>query len=50
MYNVSDVEVSNILATSRLGGNTYCSYQHYQPGKITLRVLVLMVEYLVAMS
>ena len=26
----------------------HCSYQHYQPGQITLQVSVLMIEYLVA--
>ena len=29
-------EVSSILATSRSFGNIQCSYQHHQPGKITL--------------
>ena len=36
--------VFNILATSRPFGNIRCSYQHYQPGKITLQVSVLMIE------
>ena len=31
-------------------GNIHRSYQHYQPGKITLQVSVLMIEYLVATS
>ena len=43
-------EVFNILATSRLIGNMHCSYQDYQPCKITLQVSVLMIEYLVATS
>ena len=46
MYN--DSAVFNILATSRSCGNIHCSYQHYQPGKITLQVSVLMIGYLVA--
>ena len=45
MYN--DSAVFNILATSRSCGNIHCSYQHYQPGKITLQVSVLMIGYLV---
>ena len=40
----------NILAASRSCGNIHCSYQHYQPGKVTLQVSVLMIEYLVATS
>ena len=32
--------VFNILATSRSCGNTHCSHQHYQSGKITLQVSV----------
>ena len=43
-------EVCNILATSRSCGNILCSYQLCQPGKITLQVSVLMIEYLVATS
>ena len=46
MYN--DSAVFNILATSRSCGNIHCAYQHYQPGKITLQVSVLMTGYLVA--
>ena len=46
MYD-SVAEVFSIFATS---GNMYCSYQHYQPGKITLHFSVLMIEYLVATS
>ena len=46
MYN--DSAVFNILATSRSCGNIHCSYQHYEPGKITLQVSVLMIGYLVA--
>ena len=39
-------EVFNILATSRsCGNNIHCSYQHYQPGKITLQISVLIIEY-----
>ena len=44
MFNNSGAAVFNNLATSRLFGNTYRSYQHYQPGKITLQVSVLMTE------
>ena len=40
----------SILATSRSCENIHCSYQHYQPGKITLHFSVLMIEYLVATS
>ena len=50
MYNESVAAVFNILTASRLRGNIHCSYQHFQPGKITLQVSVLMIEYLVAMS
>ena len=50
MYNDSVAEVFNILATSRSCGNIHCAYRHYQPGKITLQVSMLMIEYLVAMS
>ena len=50
MYNDSVVEFFSILATSRSCGNIHCSYQHYQPGKITLHFSVLMIEYLVATS
>ena len=49
MYD-SVAEVSSILATSRSCGNIHCSYQHYQPGKITLHFSVLMIKYLVATS
>ena len=44
------VEVFSILVTNRSCGNIHCSYQHYQPGKITLHFSVLMIEYLVATS
>ena len=50
MYNDSVAEVFNILATSRSCRNIHCYYQHYQPGKITLQVSVMMIEYLLAMS
>ena len=43
--NDSVAEVFSVLATSRSCGNIYCSYQHYQPGKITLQVSVLIIEY-----
>ena len=49
MYD-SVAEVFCILATSRACGSIHCSYQHYQPGKITLHFSVLMIEYLVATS
>ena len=48
MYDDSVAEIFYIFATSRLCGNIHCSYQHYQPGKITLQVSVLMIEYLFA--
>ena len=38
------------MTTSRSCGSMHCSYQHYQPGKITIQVSVLMTEYLVAIS
>ena len=48
MYD-SVAEVFSILVTSRSCGNIHCSYQHYQPGKITLHYFSeLMIEYLVA--
>ena len=50
MNNVSLTEAFDILATSRSCGNTHCSYKHYQPGKTTLQVSVLMIECLVAKS
>ena len=50
MYNDSSAEVFNILETSRSSRNIHCSFEHYQPGKITLQVLVLMIECLVAIS
>ena len=50
MHNDSVAEVFNILATRRSLGNMHYSYQHYQPGKITLQVSVLMIEYIVATS
>ena len=46
--NESVAVVFNILAASSSCGNIHCSYQHYQLGKITLQVSVLMIEYLVA--
>ena len=48
MYNDSVAEVFNILGTSWSCVNIHCSHQHYQPGKITLQVLVLMNEYVAA--
>ena len=50
MHNKSVAAVSNILAASRSCGNIHCSYQHYQPGKITLQVSVSIIEYLVVAS
>ena len=44
MFNDSGAAVFNILATSRSFGNIHCSYQHNQPGKITLQVSVLIIE------
>ena len=49
MYDLV-AEVFTILATSRSCKNIHCSYQQFQPGKITLDFLVLMIEYLVATS
>ena len=43
MCNDSVAEVLNVLATSRPWVNMYCSYQHYQLGKIALQVSVLMI-------
>ena len=40
----------NVLATSRLCGYIRCFYEKYQPSKITLHLLVLIIEYLVAVS
>ena len=40
--------VFNPLAASRSSGNIHCSYQHYEPDKITLEVSGLMTVYLVA--
>ena len=50
MYNESVVAVFSVLAASRSCGNIHRSYQQYQPGKITLQVSVMMIEYLVATS
>ena len=50
MHNDSVVTVFSILTTIRLCGHIHGSYQHYQPSKKTLQVLVLMIEYLVAPS
>ena len=49
MYD-SVAEVFSILVTSRSYGNIHRSYQHYQPGKITLHFSVLMIGYLEATS
>ena len=43
-------KVCNILEPSRSCRNIHCSYQPDQPGKTTLQVSVLMIEYLVATS
>ena len=40
----------NMLATSRSCGSITCFDQNYQPGKITLQVSVLIINYLVAVS
>ena len=45
-----EIHIVLINATSRSCRNTHCSYQRYQPGKITLQISVLMIENLVAMS
>ena len=47
---MTQAEDFSILSTSRSCGNVHCSYQHYQPGKITLHFSVLMIEYLIAAS
>ena len=49
MYH-SVAVVFSILSTSRLCGNIHGSYQHYQPGKITLHFPELIIEYLIATS
>ena len=43
MFNDSRAAVFNILATGRPLGNIHCSYQHCQPGKVTLQASVLMI-------
>ena len=50
IYNDSVAEVSIFWRQAGHCGNMHFSYQHYQPGKITLRVSVLMIEYIVAAS
>ena len=50
MYNDSEAKVFNVLATNRSCENIHCSYQHYQPSKITLQISMLMIEYLVPKS
>ena len=40
----------HIMATSKACRNIYFLDQHYQPGKITSQVFLLMFEYLVAVS
>ena len=51
MFNDSWAAVFNILVTSQSFGNIHCSCQHYQPGKMTLQVSLLMIELvLVSMS
>ena len=52
MFNkyMTQTEDFSILATSRSCVNIHCSYQHHQPGKITLHFSVLIIEYLVATS
>ena len=47
---MTQTEDFSILETSRSCGNVHCSYQQYQPGKITLHFAVLRIEYLVATS
>ena len=48
--NNSGTVVFNMLATSKSRANICFFNQHYQPGKITSQVSVLMIEYLVAVS
>ena len=50
MCNESVTAAFIVLTTSSSCGNIYYSYEHYQPSKITLQVLVLMIEYLVTTS
>ena len=50
MYNDSVAKISDILETSRSCGSIHFSHQHYQPGKKTLQLPVLVIEYLVATS
>ena len=46
----SGAVVFNMLATSNWCANLCFFYQHYQPGKATSQVSVLMIEYLVVVS
>ena len=50
IQNSSVAAPFNMLATSRSCENTRCFDQNYEPGKITLQVLVLVIKYLVAVS
>ena len=48
MYNDSVAAVLNILEqTSRSCGNILYFYQHCQSDKLTLEVMLLMIEYLI---
>ena len=46
----NNAALSNLLATSRSSGNMHFFDENYQPGKISLQVLVLIIRYLVSMS
>lgn len=48
MWNNSVAAVSSILATRRSLANICCFDQNYQLGKMTLQVLIQMIEYLFA--
>ena len=48
--NNSGAAVFNMLASSKSCGNKFLFDQHYQPGKLTSQVSVLMIEYLVSVS
>ena len=45
---ISAAVLFNMLATSRSCGNIHCFVRNYQPGKITLQVSVLIINYVVA--
>ena len=50
MQNNSVAAPFSMLATSRSCGNIHCFDQNYQPGKMILQVLVVIIKYLVVVS